>query len=79
MDKGQIAEQGSHTELMLQQGIYHYLMQIQQGGPATTQAAPATAQPATAPSAQAKTVQVASLVPAAAANPAAATENGEPA
>lgn len=31
MDKGQIAEQGNHSELMKRQGIYHYLTQIQQG------------------------------------------------
>jgi subfamily B ATP-binding cassette protein HlyB/CyaB len=47
MDKGQIAEQGSHSELLKQQGIYHYLMQIQHGGPATATA----------------TVQVASILP----------------
>ncbi|WNO61035.1 type I secretion system permease/ATPase [Rheinheimera sp. MMS21-TC3] len=60
MDKGQIAEQGSHAELLKQQGIYHYLMQIQHGAPAspaTTAAAPARATSNT------PIVQVASLLP----------------
>lgn len=60
MDKGQIAEQGSHTQLLQQQGIYHYLMQIQHGVAVSAQNAP---RPAPTQSAQNKTIPVPSLVP----------------
>ncbi|RVU35461.1 type I secretion system permease/ATPase [Rheinheimera riviphila] len=40
MDKGQIAEQGSHSELLHLQGIYHHLVQIQHGGPVVVNAQP---------------------------------------
>lgn len=40
MDKGQIAEQGSHAELLHLQGIYHHLVQIQHGGPVVVNAQP---------------------------------------